>query len=137
MPNGGDKGPSSKPTPTLAPTGGNPVSPPHHAPFGRGKYREVKKWGTKQSEDGWTCKLLGLNWNENGVEETWEWTPPPTPGVADGQAVGATKRTRTKGNPSKGKTATKKDSKKGKRASKASKDNKGKASRTTRGKACK
>ena len=78
-----------------------------------------------------------ISWNENGVEETWEWTPPPAPGVAQGQAVGATKRTGTKGKPSKGKKATKKDSKKGKKASKASKDNKGKASRTTRAKACK
>ena len=107
--------------PTLAQTGGNPTSPPHHAPFGRQKYREVKKWGTKQSEDGWTCKLLGLNWNEHGVEETWEWTPPPPQGVAtkDNGEEGTgkpLKRTRKKGT-----TATKKDSKKGKQARKAGK----------------
>ena len=116
--------------PTLTPTGGNPTSPPHHAPFGRQKYREVKKWGTKQCDDGWTTRLIGLNWNEHGVEETWEWTPPATPGVATtdnggkgtaqlgGKPVKRTGKKRTK--------ATKKDSKKGKQANKASKDNKGK-----------
>ena len=73
-------------------------------------FYESKRWNTSCTDDGWSGKLVGLEWNESDghVEEKWKWTPPPAKGkakakdkaTANGNGNGQVKKKPMAGKPS-------------------------------------